>query len=96
MCREGLRHQEVVTLYIVSVSYHKRDWIQNVRLARGLRHQEIVEEARCERKLPAGAFPPVCIAVRFRSREPGSRPANCRLAVDERHIWIYQILFVIL
>ena len=40
-------------------------------------------------------FPPVCIAVRVRSREPGSRLANCRLAVDERHIWIFQILFVI-
>ena len=31
-------------------------------------------------------FPPVCIAVRVRSREPGSRLANCRL--DERHKYI--------
>ena len=88
VCREGRRHQEVVTLYVVSVSYQQRTGYRNVRLARGLRHQEVVEEARCERELPAGAFSPVCITVRVRSREPGSRPANCRVAVGERHIYI--------
>ena len=90
VCREGLRHQEVVTLYIVSVSTvsTKRlgTELSDVRGASGTKRS-------WRRRVVRGSslqvsFPPVCITVRVRSREPGSRPANCRLAVGERHIYI--------
>ena len=35
VCREGLRHPEVVTLYIVSVSYQQRDWVQKCSTCEG-------------------------------------------------------------
>ena len=35
VCREGRRHQEVVTLYVVSVSYQQRDWVQKCSTCEG-------------------------------------------------------------
>ena len=92
MCREGFRHQEVVTLYIVSVSTvsTKRlgTELSDVRGASGTKSKRSWRRRVVRGSSLQVRFPPVCIAVRVRSREPASRPANCRLAVDMRGAYI--------